>query len=475
MKKSMTFITLGCKVNQAESEALASYAEDAGTHLVSSNSSTESCVINTCAVTAKAAMQSRQAIRRAIRKHPDAVIIVTGCYAQMHPEEIRCIQGVDYIIGQADKHRLVDIINAGDRDAGDHYTGGRASAGRKNKPISPIVHDESLLEQRAFSKMPAPAFGNRTRPFLKIQDGCNSFCTYCIVPYSRGRSRSLQPEQVMTELKALTDLGAKEIVLTGIHLGRWGMDLPGSEDLASLLQNLLAVKGLHRLRLSSLEPTEINDRLLDIAAGSSKICRHFHIPLQSGDPGILKRMNRRYQPEQFAETINRIHERFEDAAIGADVMAGFPGETESAFENTRQLIEGLPISYLHVFPFSPRPPAPAANYPDQVPPGAARKRTEVLAKLSETRKSRFYKKMTGRVLTVLTEKRIDSPDFCSKGLSSNYIPVYIEGNNRVGTNQIVDCKVTRTDGHHSVSAIIHKKEGKAAAADPSTGNAGQAA
>lgn len=441
-REAIKFITLGCKVNQAESEALASFA-GAGAGLetgLDSKRPGDICVINTCCVTQKAAMQSRQAIRKAIRRYPGATIIATGCYAQMAPDAIQAIKGVDYIVGQADKHRIFEIIGAE-----------RAKTGG-----APVVVNPSILEKRPFNRMPAPAFGGRTRPFLKVQDGCNAYCAYCIVPYSRGRSRSLPPEQAIAELDSLIQKGATELVLTGIHLGRWGADLPGSPGLYNLLEHMLARPGLKRIRLSSLEPTEITDALLDLMDASPKICRHFHIPLQSGDAGILKRMNRHYSPEQFAETVGKIRERFGDAAIGADVMAGFPGETDASFENTRALIERLPITYLHVFPFSPRPPAPAANDPDQVPAGLIQQRAQALSALGKTKKENFFKEMKGRILDVIVEKKTDDPDLCFKGLSSNYIPVYIQRCGNIHINQIVPCLVTHTDRSLAVSGIAQK-------------------
>ncbi len=284
MENNVKFITLGCKVNQAESESLASYACGNKTISLPDEKPADICIINTCAVTVKAAMQSRQAIRKAVRAHPGAKIIVTGCYAQTEPEQIQHIEGVDYIIGQSNKHRIFDIIDTGSTEK----SGGAT-----------IINDP-IEEKRLFDRMPAPSAGSRTRPFLKIQDGCNSFCTYCIVPYSRGRSRSLSPEQVITEVEELLRTGAREIVLTGIHLGRWGLDLSGNHTLTRLLEQILANPDLKRLRLSSLEPAEITEPLLDLVRNSPKICRHFHIPLQSGDHNVLKRMNRHYSPEDFA-------------------------------------------------------------------------------------------------------------------------------------------------------------------------------
>lgn len=389
-------------------------------------------------------MQSRQAIRRAIRRHPDATIIVTGCYAQMKPSEIRDIAGVDHIVGQADKHRLFDFIRQEHPSA-------------PNSSFSSRV-PEKLREETLFTPMPSPAFGQRTRPFLKVQDGCNAFCSYCIVPYSRGRSRSLPPEKALDEMDGLIWKGAREIVVTGIHLGRWGADLDGSPDLCVLIDTLLSHPGLGRLRLSSLEPTEITRAFLDRIQSDPRICRHFHIPLQSGDASVLKRMNRHYGPEAFAETIRRIRNRFKDAAIGADVMVGFPGESEEAFENTRKRIESLPVTYLHVFPFSPRPPAPAASYTDRVPPDVVRERARIIKDLGREKTAAFYASMTGRVLEVIGETPSDAGDFCCKGLSSNYIPVYIHPNEKPTSadalvNRLVRCRITGADSWLSVAGI----------------------
>ncbi len=443
MEPYLKIITLGCKVNQSESEALAAHGESSAAGKPEKGSS-GTCVINTCCVTARAAMQSRQAIRKTIRRHPGATIVVTGCYAQMKPDEIRDIAGVDHIVGQADKHRLFDFIRY------EHSSG-------PDDSFSYRVPGNSR-EETLFTPMPSPAFGQRTRPFLKVQDGCNAFCSYCIVPYSRGRSRSLPPEKALNEMDALIRKGAKEIVVTGIHLGRWGVDLEGGTDLHVLLDTLLSHPAIGRLRLSSLEPAEITRALLDRVENDHRICRHFHIPLQSGDASVLKRMNRHYRPEAFAETIRQIRSRFPDAAIGADVMAGFPGESAAAFENTRKLIESLPITYLHVFPFSPRPPAPAASYPDRVPPEVVRERARILKDTGRQKTAAFYASMTGRVLEVIGETPSDADGFCCKGLSSNYIPVYIHPNEELTSgdaivNRFVRCRITGSDKWLSVAGM----------------------
>lgn len=436
MNKHVRFTTLGCKVNQAESEALASFAAENG-------HASGVCVVNTCAVTTKAAMQSRQAIRKAVKTYPGETIVVTGCLAQTQPEAVSAIRGVDYVIGQAGKHRIFEIVDA--------------HSSRKNFP--PVVMNESVREKRPFTPMPAVSSGARTRPFLKIQDGCDAFCSYCIVPYSRGRSRSLSPGRVIAELDELIRKGAREVVLTGIHLGRWGTDLPGGNTLFRLLEKIRKRPGLGRLRLSSLEPLEIDGLLLDLIKEDPRICRHFHVPLQSGDPGILQKMNRRYSHEDFEETITRIKKRLPDAAVGVDVMAGFPGETKEAFENTLSLTEKLPISYLHVFPFSPRPPAPAAQYPEPVSAETTKKRCRALAELGKLKKWNFYRQMTGRTLEVIVETPSKRSGFSFKGLSSNYIPVYIHPTADTAPGRIADCRITSAYRDHFVSGEIHESRG----------------
>ena len=435
MKPTVKFITLGCRVNQAESEALACFGRDCESTLPLNPNGI--CVINTCTVTQKAAMQSRQAIRKTIRENPGATIIVTGCYAQSAPDVIERIEGVDYVIGQTDKHRIFEIISTCEKG---------------DSPIASTIW-KPIRQSGAFEKMPAPASGSRSRPFLKVQDGCDAFCTYCIVPHTRGRSRSLPLDQAVSEYEQLIAAGAEEIVLTGIHLGRYGLDLDPRTSLLELLRQLEKRGGTERIRLSSLESTEITDELLDHVAGSKKICPHFHVPLQSGDRSVLERMHRPYSPEQYAGLIRAIHERLPDAAIGADVLVGFPGETVAAFDNTRNLIRSLPISYLQVFPFSPRHPAPAAGYPEQVPAGTMKDRCLILRDLGRAKREEFYRHMLGKHLDVIIESRTSGNPPRLKGLSSNYIPVYIE-NSDYPADTRVRCRITAITKDRSVRGVI---------------------
>lgn len=402
--------TLGCKVNQYESEAISTYLKESGWEQTTGGDA-EVCIINTCTVTGKASMQSRQAIRQIIRANPGARIIVTGCYAQTEAEEIKAtIEGVHEIVGQGDKHRIPEAV-----------------LNLEKQPPYPAVPRSNACEETVFRHLPVTVYGSRTRPFLKIQDGCNAFCTYCIVPYARGRSRSMPVEDVMQNLRQLVKAGYHEAVLTGIHVGCYGLDLTPETNLAELLKRILTERVIDRLRLSSIEPRELTDEMIEMVAASDRFCRHFHIPLQSGDDQILKRMHRPYDRQLFRERIMAIHEHLPDAAIGVDTLIGFPGETEAAFENTHALIEELPVTYLHVFPFSPRQETPAAGYPDHVAPDVLKERCSRMRELGRRKKSAFYKAQLGKMAEVLIEDKRNGATGLLKGITSNYLNVLLKG------------------------------------------------
>ena len=403
--------TLGCKVNQCESAALGHLMEKAGYRAAEDEGNADVVIINTCTVTGKAAMQSRQATRKAIRNHPGAKIVVTGCYAQTAPDDIRSIKGVDLIVGNRDKLRIAELIGQAPKDAS----------------AANLVQRTVFNDQR-FDDLPLPVYQGRTRAFLKIQDGCNTMCSYCIVPYARGRSRSMPPEDVQAHMKKLSVAGFHEVVLTGIHLGAYGSDLCPPTTLADLLTDAVHNQGVDRIRLSSIEPTEVESRLMDLVSGiHGRLCRHFHIPLQSGDNAVLLRMRRPYTREQFAEVVSGIHNRVPDAAIGVDVLAGFPGEEDAAFRQTYDLLELLPVTYLHVFPFSPRKGTPAAQFKNQVPERITKERCRRLRLLGEQKKMAFYRSVIGKTLRVLVETAGDARSLPAKGLSDNYIPVLLPG------------------------------------------------
>jgi len=408
-----TISTLGCKVNQYESDAIAQSLKNAGYILLHGEENADVCIINTCAVTQKAAMQSRQAIRQANRNNPGARIIVTGCYAQVDPFEIKKIKGVNDIIGHADKHNIPEMV---------------VSTEHVERP-HPVLTCREISAERIFRHMGNAAFGKRTRPLLKIQDGCNTFCSYCIVPYARGRSRSMAIDNVLENINNIQQSGFCEIVLTGVHLGAYGRDLAPKTNLFTLLKRIQASTTIERVRLSSIEPFELTQDIIQLVAGSDRFCHHFHIPLQSGDDTILKKMNRPYTRTFFRNLVLNINALIPNAAIGVDTLVGFPGETEAAFENTYALIQELSVTYLHVFPFSPRAGTPASQYPHKVPSRIIKTRCEKLRKLGNVKKIDFYKKFLGQRLKVLIESKRDSATGYLKGLTSNYIPVLADHGN----------------------------------------------
>jgi threonylcarbamoyladenosine tRNA methylthiotransferase MtaB len=403
----MTFkiITLGCKVNQYESAYLEERLSEAGWRHVSKDDEAEVTVVNTCIVTQRASYQSRQAIRKIIRENPSGMTVATGCYAQVFPEELSKIDGICMIVGNTTKGRLPDLL-----------------VKREVLGSSSMVIED--FEKRApFEYLPIKGFSNRTRAFLKIQDGCESFCSYCIVPFARGPSRSLEPSQVIKTLKSLSENDYKEVVLTGIHLGRYGADLGQGIDLKGLLREIGKIGLPLRIRLSSLEPKEIDQDLIEMMASEEWLCRHFHIPLQSGDDSVLTKMNRHYTPKAFEELIGRIHMKIPLAAIGVDIMVGFPGEGDNAYHNSYSLINDLPVSYLHVFPFSPREGTPAAGLPDQVDQRVIKERARDLRNLGHRKRKGFYRSCLGKEFSVLAEGWHSKDERVIKGLSDNYLSV----------------------------------------------------
>lgn len=410
-KASFSIVTLGCKVNQFESETIAQELTRSGFQRLDKdrkpgNAGNDTCIINTCTVTHKAAMQSRQAIRQAIRSNPGATIIVTGCLAQTDPDNIQKIRGVHRIVGNDEKQRIPEILQS---------TGRPRTASSRANPFGNKVYSPS---------------GNKTRPFLKIQDGCNTFCSYCIVPYARGRHRSMPFEDVLTSVSVIQKAGFHEVVLTGIHLGCYGTDLSPATSLTELLTVLRDRNAIDRIRLSSIEPLEITDELIDLISASSArpghICRHFHIPMQNGDDTILQRMRRPYRQQDFRDRIETIHRALPEAAIGADVMIGFPGETETAYRNTLSFIKSLPLSYLHVFPFSPRKGTPAYTFPDRVPPDLIKERCREIRDLGRHKRRVFLERQINSEVEVLVETTPDVKTGRLTGVTSNYIKVLLD-------------------------------------------------
>lgn len=427
--------TLGCKTNQGDAAFLTADLISRGHQIVSFKELADVYIIFTCTVTAKTDYQSRQLVRRALVKNPRAQIIVTGCYAQVAAPALRTIPGVDFIVGVADEARIPELIGKG----------------TKNKEANVIL--SSFPQAFCSGPRPIPFWREHTRAFLKIQDGCNSFCSYCIVPYARGRSRSLPLRDVLNKVDDLWQAGFREIVLTGIHLGSYGEDLEPPQNLLALLQTLENFSGEIRFRLSSLEPTEISLPLIDFLSTAGKICPHLHIPLQSGDDRILKEMHRPYTTSFYAQLLHNLQKAIPDLAVGADVICGFPGEDEQAFQNTLHLLADLPLAYLHVFPYSKRPGTPAAILPNQVPSSLIKERCQILREFSEGKKSLFYKSFSGKVLSVLVERKGDERKGLCKGYSRNYIPIIFPGEERL-INQEVPVIVETVQGTKVFGKII---------------------
>ncbi len=412
MKKKVVINTLGCKVNQFESASFLCSFEKSGCRLAAKGEDADIVVVNTCAVTAKAGAQSRQTVRRLIRRHPQAKLVITGCYAQMAANDIAAmVETPVCIIGNGNKDRLVQTALT-ESDCDLTMLVGKI---RKKTEISILKMDR---------------FGDRTRAYLRVQDGCNNFCTYCIVPYTRGPSRSLQLAEILAQSDRFVRAGHREIVITGIHVGMYGKDLAEGIDISDLMLALCTAHPDIRFRLSSIEPQEITEKLLHAMDSCVNFMPHFHIPLQSGDDTILKRMNRGYNSKTFADVVSKCKTHFPDAAIGIDILAGFPGESVEKFQNSKKLLEQIDGTYLHVFPYSRRPGTPAAEFKEQIPKKIREERVAELRMLSDRKKHSFYTEHLGSSRPVLVEHKRNRNGQLS-GFTDNYIPVTFPGDDEL--------------------------------------------
>jgi len=391
----------GCRATQADGAALESLLAAKGMDPCPERSAADLVILNTCTVTASADDDVRQTIRRVHRENPSARILVTGCYAQRAPGELAAMAGVHWVVGNSHKTQIADLVTI----SGD------------GTPYHGNIHVGDIFAQHDFLSAPVEdAAGDRTRPNLKIQDGCNNRCSFCIIPFVRGRSRSAPVAQVVEQVRGLAHR-YREVVLSGINLGRWGREPGSTMRLAGLIRILLAETGIERLRLSSVEPMDFSDDLLELMAESPRIAAHVHAPLQSGCDRTLRRMHRKYRPRHYADRILKARRLMPDAAIGADVMVGFPGETEVDFEESRRFIEGLPFTYLHVFTYSERPGTPAAAHSDSVPMPVRKERNRVLRELAAAKNREFRESMVGRTLSAVT---LHEPGIA---LTENYLKV----------------------------------------------------
>ncbi|NQD66362.1 tRNA (N(6)-L-threonylcarbamoyladenosine(37)-C(2))-methylthiotransferase MtaB [Bacillus haikouensis] len=419
---SVAFHTLGCKVNHYETEAIWQLFKEEGYERVDYDSMADVYVINTCTVTNTGDKKSRQVIRRAIRKNPDGVICVTGCYAQTSPGEIMAIPGVDVVVGTQDRRKMLSYI--------EEYK-------KERQPINGVTN---IMKNRVYEELDVPAFTDRTRASLKIQEGCNNFCTFCIIPWARGLMRSRDPEEVVKQAQQLVDAGYKEIVLTGIHTGGYGEDMK-DYNLAMLLRDLEQnVKGLKRIRISSIEASQLTDEVIEVIDHSNIVVRHLHVPLQSGSNTVLKRMRRKYTMEFFAERLEKLKKALPGLAVTSDVIVGFPGETEEEFMETYRFIKENKFSELHVFPYSKRTGTPAARMDDQVDEEVKNERVHRLIELSNQLAKEYASRFEDEVLEVIPEEVYDDGRYV--GYTDNYLKVVFPAKEEM-VGQLVKVKITK--------------------------------
>lgn len=425
-RKTVSFYTLGCKVNHYETEAIWQLFKKHGYERVEFEKRADVYLINTCTVTNTGDKKSRQIIRRAVRKNPDAIICVTGCYAQTSPAEVLEIPGVDIVVGTQDRSKLIDYVE---------------EFRRKREPINAV---RNIMKTRVFEEMDVPAFTDRTRASLKIQEGCNNFCTFCIIPWARGFLRSRAPESVIKQAQQLVDAGYKEIVLTGIHTAGYGEDMK-DYNFAQLLRDLEEkVKGLYRLRISSIEASQVTDEVIDVLNHSNILVRHLHIPLQSGSNTVLKRMRRKYTVEMYAEKLKKLREALPGLAVTTDVIVGFPGETEEEFMETYNFVKEHKFSELHVFPYSKRTGTPAAKMKDQVPEDIKHERVRRLIALSDQLAKEYASQFEGEVLEIIPEERYkeDPNSGLFVGYTDNYLRVKVPATEEM-IGKVVKVKITK--------------------------------
>lgn len=432
----IAFYTLGCKVNQADTASMENLFLRSGHQLVSFDGEADVYIINTCVVTNTGQRKSRQTIHRAIRKNPNALIVVTGCYPQTAAEEVKAIAGVDMIIGNQDRAQIVQLVE-------------ERLAHRQTDTLD-AVH--KLTASTAFEEMAAGDITDKTRAFLKIQEGCNQFCTYCIIPYARGPLRSRSLESIRTETQRLISAGFKEIVLIGIHLGCYGKENPDGPTLYDAVKTVLDVPGVQRLRLGSLESVEVEPRLLTLMQEDARFCRHLHLPLQSGCDKTLQAMHRPYTTAKFKTLLADIKNRVPDIAITTDVIVGFPGETEADFETTCKFAESCGFSKMHIFPFSARKGTPAEKFAGAVTEAVKKERADILSRVDETMHKTFMQAMAGQTAEVLFEQPAGEDYF--EGLTGNYQRVFVKSGGRNLGGEILPVKITAFDGEKLLGEII---------------------
>ena len=480
----------GCRATQADGAGLERQFLERGLERAKAARDAEIVVLNTCTVTAGADKDARASIRRLQRVNPDCRILVTGCYAQRAPQELAALPGVTWVVGNSHKHQAAEIATSSSfPSAGSSSSSGFVPLGQlslRRPSIDQLSGDRfsNVIVGDIFAHtelLAAPVFeaaNERTRPNLKVQDGCDNRCSFCVIPYVRGQSRSLPKERVIAEVRTLVEAGYREVVISGINLGRWGRDLEGSSQLSavssqlrpttddqrleSLIRAILDQTSLEKLRISSVEPMDWSDELIGLVAESGRIAKHAHVPMQSGSDAVLRRMHRKYRPWHYREKIQKIRAAMPTAAIGADVMVGFPGETEAEFDETRRMIEELPFTYLHVFTYSARPGTPAAEQPGQVPVAVARERNRVLREIASKKKAAFMRSLVGTVVEAITLQSGDT-EF-TEALTDNYLKMKTFGHH--DANRWMDVIVEGMNAEMLIGKPVVDPVRKPAASDP---------
>jgi threonylcarbamoyladenosine tRNA methylthiotransferase MtaB len=432
----VAFSTLGCRVNVYESEAMAEKFIREGYEVVDASEAADVYVINTCTVTNMGDKKSRQIISRARRLNENATVAVVGCYSQIAPKEVSEIPGVDVVLGTRNKGDVVYYVNKA-RDEGKSQ-----------------VHVEGVLKNKKFEELNIEEYQDKTRAFLKIQDGCNRFCTYCIIPYSRGSVCSKDPKKVLEEVNKLAEHGFKEIILSGIHTASYGLDLEGSVNLIDIIEEIEKVEGIERIRIGSIEPAFFTPEVIEKIKKFKKLCPHFHLSLQSGCDATLKRMNRRYTAKEYADSVNLLRETMPDVSITTDVIVGFPGETEEEFNETYEFLKNIKLTKTHVFKYSPRKGTKAADMQDQLDGSIKENRSKLLIELSNKNEKEFIEKFIGKEMDALIEAEVKGKDGIYEGYTRNYIKVQVPCTCADVTGKIVDIEITEAENEIGIAKLL---------------------
>lgn len=413
--KKIAITTLGCRANQLESSILSDSLKEYGFEVVNFKEIADFYIVNSCTVTEKSDKESRYFARQAKARNPNAKVILTGCYAQVSAEDALKFDEIDYVFGNTEKENIPAFLDSLDQN-------------------EEKVFVSDIMSQNLFRAKKVYSASGRTRAIIKVQDGCNFRCSYCIIPYARGKSRSNSVENVIEQAKIIVEKGFKELVLSGIHLGQWGLDLTPQSSLAAMIKELEKVDGLDRIRISSIDPQEFTEEFIDLFVKSTKLCRHLHISLQSGNNDVLKNMRRRYSVEFYSELIKNLSSKIPDLAVGSDIIVGFPGETDEQFEDTCKNLESLPISYIHVFSYSRRKGTPAADMLDQVPEHIKKMRSEKLKSIASKKHDEFVNAQIGKTYKILVERTRDKKSGMLKGMTDNFLTVHFDGDDSLKNN-----------------------------------------